>query len=90
FSLAYLSVGDSKTPFTFSMAALVFLLSGLFFGFYWIGIEGMLVGMGAGALLTYLFVLVVVRKSNWLSPMLDILSLILVLCAAMLIYFWKF
>ncbi|MCP4074063.1 MAG: oligosaccharide flippase family protein [Hyphomicrobiales bacterium] len=90
FSLAFLSVGDSKTPFVFSIVALVFQLSGLFFGFHWIGIEGMLVGVGAGALLTNLFVLVVVHKSNWLSPMLDIFSLILVLCVAMLIYFWKF
>lgn len=90
FSQAFIATGNSKTPLIISIVAVICRVGGIFVGFQWAGIEGMLIGMGIGSFVLYLFVLLLAYKSGWLSPLLEGAYITVILAATIMIYFGNF
>ncbi len=85
-----LAIGDSKTHFIFTVFNATLRAGGLVAGFQFGGIEGMLVGIGVGSLFSYFNLAFIVYKSGWLSPLLDVVSMTVILAAVIVTYYWHF
>lgn len=83
---AFLATGNSRTPFAIGVVSFICRVGGLFLGYQWGGILGMLAGLGAGTLLIYFYVLFLANRSRWLSPAQDFISLCVVFGGVALVY----
>jgi O-antigen/teichoic acid export membrane protein len=68
---AYLSMGRSRLQFACVGVALACRMAGLVAGYYVGGTEGMLIGLGFGSLLAYMFVAANAWRLRILTPLLD-------------------
>lgn len=84
---AFLAIGDSKQNFKYSVIASLLRFSGVFIGFSYYGIEGMLYGIGIG---TFLFYLLVARRTynkGWLVLKADNLAILVIFLSYTIIIF---
>ena len=68
---AFLALGNSRVHFFVMCATAIFRIGGLLSGFYFAGIEGMLVGIGVGSLLGFFVSAGFARSAGWQSLLVD-------------------
>lgn len=87
---ALLAGGDSRAHFIIMVAMMAFRIGGLTMGFHFGGVEGMLVGIALGTLLTYFVSAGFARVRGWLSLRTDLVSIGFILLGAYFSYICRF